>query len=419
MSSLFCLPWSRRRSVIQPDTAAISLQTLPPELLLMIALQLPLADAANFALVNRRLSMLIGPTYWPRLRTTAPIPAHRERSLHIFTRDLPSWYCCHSCSNLRADAASTGHREQFLNTLARDLPSWFYCYSCSHLHPLDRSAPLVPRGYSSKELWCSKFNSKGAIYPFGDYAGFFPYYRISFHHLQLVMRRHYLGPGYGISTDDLSFVQVNEFGKSDPRERRTLLFSMEARICTEPARLCLRVQKWTVLHTNVLELAVERAKGVGVCFHHNAEEGEFSQLIISSLNEHLTRSEGARDIMRRTCPRCKLDYQLEILDTDNDNLAIVITRWLDLGSGLTPLDQNWRFHTLGLGGNEIDHAGDAERCRLEFEKEGGLDHHAITLRNASYLSKRQYRKTMNNKSPGVWISQAGRRSKWYERFALW
>ena len=189
----------------------------------MIALELPLADAANFALVNRRLSMLIGPTYWPRLRTAAPIPAHRERSRYIFGRNLPSWYCCYSCSHLPTDAAGPGHREQFLNTFARDLPSWFYCHSCSHLHPLDRIARLVPCGYYSQELWCSKFNCKGAIYPFGNYRGLFPYYRISFHHLQLVMRRHYLGPGYGISTDDLSFVQVNELGKSEPRARRTLL----------------------------------------------------------------------------------------------------------------------------------------------------------------------------------------------------
>ena len=168
------------------------------------------------------------------------------------------------------------------------------------------------------------------------------------------------------------------------------------------------------MHTNVLELAVERAQCVGVCYHHNAEEGEFSQLIRSSLNEYLTRSEGAQDPKRRICPRCKFDYQLEVLDTDNDSLAIVITRWLDLGSGLTPLDQKWRFHALGLGGNEIDHAGDAERCRLEFEKEEGLEHHAITLRNASYLSKRRYRKTMNDWYTGVWVLRGGRRRKWYK-----
>ena len=381
MSSSFCLPWSRRRWVNQPDTASSSLRTLPSELLLMIALQLPLSDAANFALVNRRLSMLIGPTYWPRLRT---------------------------------DAVTPGHREQFLTTFARDLPSWFYCHSCSHLHPLNRIRPPGPFDEPSNSLWCPQANLEGSLYPYLN-VGSFPYYRILFHHLQLVMRRHYLGPDYGISTDDLSFVQVNELDENELRGRRTTLFSVEARVCTEPARLCLHIQRWAVLHTNVLKLAVERAKCVGVCIHHNAEESEMFQLIISSLDEYLTRPEEMREPKRRICRRCKLVYQLEVLDTGSDDLAILVTKWLDLGSGLTPLDQKWRSLTgLTQEGEGTDYAGDAERCRLEFEKEERLKQHAITLRNGSHLSKQQYRKTMNKMSAGAWILQAGRRRNMYE-----
>ena len=191
MSSLFSLPWSRHRRVNQPDAASSSLPMLPSELLLMIALQLPLPDAVNFALVNRRLSMLIGPTYWPRLRTDVAIP---------------------------------GHREQFLNTFARDLPSWFYCHSCSHLHPIDRIRPTGPFDKPSNSLRCSRANFEGSVYPYEH--GSSPYYRILYHHLQLAIWRHYLGPGYGISTDDLSFVQVNELGESELRGRRTTLFSV-------------------------------------------------------------------------------------------------------------------------------------------------------------------------------------------------
>lgn len=76
----------------QPDVIDSSLRTLPSELLQMIALQFPLPDVANFALINRRLSTLIGPTYWPRLRTSAVIPAHREQFLSTVTRDLPCWF---------------------------------------------------------------------------------------------------------------------------------------------------------------------------------------------------------------------------------------------------------------------------------------------------------------------------------------
>ena len=383
MSSLFSLPWSRHRRVNQPDTASSSLRTLPSELLLLIALQLPLPDAANFALINRRLSMLIGPTYWPRLRTGAVIP---------------------------------GHREQFLNTFVRDLPSWFYCHSCSHLHSLDRILPPGPFDKPSNPLWCQQTNFH-SIYPY--LLGSLPYYRFLFHHLQLAMLRHHLGPGYGISTNDLSFVQVNEVNECEPKVRNKTLFSVEARVCTETARFCLHIQRWTVLHTNVLELAMKRAKCVEMCFHHNAKKSEMFQLIMSSLNEHFIKSKGPREPKRRICRRCQFVYQLEVLDTDNDGLAIVITKWLDLGSGLTPLDQNWRFLTgLTQENDGIDRTGDVERCRLDFEKEGGLKPDAITLRNASYLSKQQYRKTMNKISAGIWILQAGRRRKMYDWLAI-
>ena len=66
---------------------------------------------------------------------------------------------------------------------------------------------------------------------------------------------------------------------------------------------------------------------------------------------------------------------------------------------------------LTLGSDGTDHAGDAERCILEFEKEEGLKQHAINLRSTSYLSKQQYRKTMNKVSVEAWILQAGRRRK--------
>ena len=344
----------------------------------MIALQLPLPDAANFALVNRILSIVILPNCWPRLRTGVVIP---------------------------------GHREQFLSTFARDLPSWFYCHSCSHLHPLNRIRSPGPFDEPSHPLWCQKVPNEGSFYPYLD--GAFPYYRILFHHLQLVMRRHYLGPGYGISTDDLSFVQVSELGECELWEQRTTLFSVEARVCTEPARLGLHIQRWVVLHTNALELAVERAKCVEVCIHHSAEESETFQLIMSSLDEYLT--EGPREPKRRVCRKCKFIYQLEVLDTGSDGLAIVITKWLDLGSGLTPLDQRWRLFTeFPHEDDGANHADDADRCRLEFEKGGGLKQHVITLRNASYLSKQQYRQTMNNISAGVWILQAGRRRVMYD-----
>ena len=56
-----------------------------------------------------------------------------------------------------------------------------------------------------------------------------------------------------------------------------------------------------------------------------------------------------------------------------------------------------------------DHASEAERCRLNFEKGEGLTQQAITLRNASYLSDQRYKQVMIKWSCGDWILQADRR----------
>ena len=134
MSCLFCLPWfrRRRRRVNQPEAASTNLLSLPPELLLMIALELELADAATFAFINRRLSILLGPTYWP---------------------------------DLRPDVALARDRRQFLGTLARDLPSGFYCDSCLYLHQLYRVNPQGPFDEPSKPLLCSRDVFADCLHP--------------------------------------------------------------------------------------------------------------------------------------------------------------------------------------------------------------------------------------------------------------
>ena len=246
-------------------------------------------------------------------------------------------------------------------------------------------------------------------------SGGLSWYTFNFHHLQLVMLRHYLGPGYGISTNELSFIQVSESGESELRGQITTLFSVEARVCREPARLCLRIQNWVVLHTRILDLALERSKCVWVCLHLRAEKGEMFQLIESSLDENSTRLERLRAPKRHRCRRCNFVFQLEVSDTVCDSLAIVITKWLDLGSGLTPMDPKWRILASAFqdGDNRSEQVIEAEKCRVDFEKEEGMMQQALTLRNASYLSGQRYKHTMNNWFHGEWILQAGQRIHLY------
>ena len=345
----------------------------------MIALQLPFSDAANFALVDHRLSVLIGPTYWPRLRNSA---------------------------------VATAHREQFLSILALDLPSWFYCHSCSHLHPRDRIGPPGPLNQPSKQLLCFLTSSEAPLLLLMHVSGRFSYYSFTFHHLQLAMLRHYLGPDYGISTNELSFMQVDDFGGSERGGKITALLSVDAQVCAQPARLCLRLQTWAVLHTRDQKLALEKSKCVCICRHLMTNNGEMFQLIRSSLDEYSIKVEKPQRPNFHKCRDCQFVFQLEVLDTVSDGLAVVITKWLDLGSGLTPMDPKWRFFAAAfqVGHQEGEQAGEAEKCMMDFEKEAGMVQKALTTRNASYLIDQRYKDTTISKPfCGVWILKADQR----------
>ena len=352
----------------------------------MIALQLPLSDAASFALVDHRLSVLLGPTYWPRLRNSA---------------------------------VATDHRELFLSTLALDIPSWFYCHSCSQLHPRNLVGPPGRSNWPSKRLRCCSTNSENPLSQWMRLGGGFCFYSFTFHHLQLVMLRHYRGPGYGISINELSFLQVDEFGENLPRGKITTLLSVDARVCAQPARLFLRLQTWAVLHTRDQDLGLEKSKSVSVCRHLMANDGEIAQLIGSSLDEYSKRAQKPQGPNLRRCRSCKFSYQLQVLDTVSDGLAVVITKWLDLGSGLTPMDPKWRgFAATFQVDQESEQAGQAEKCMMDFEKEEGMVQQALTTRNASYLINQRYKDTISKRYCGVWILQADQRMHSYHRLEI-
>ena len=164
--------------------------------------------------------------------------------------------------------------------------------------------------------------------------------------------------------------QVNEYGESEPRVRITTLSAGEAQRCAEPARLCLRLQNWAGQHARGLDLALERSKYLWVRGHLVADEGEMTRLIGSSLDECSIRSERSREPKPHRCRRCNVVVQLEVLYTVSDGPATVFTKWLDLGSGSTPMDPKWRVLTAAFqdGDNVNEHAREADRCRLDLEK---------------------------------------------------
>ena len=149
-------------------------------------------------------------------------------------------------------------------------------------------------------------------------------YRFTFSHLQLAMQRHRLGSEYGIPPESFAYTEVQRIGNSHTHFNSTTLFSVEARICPQPLGLYLRTQLWILFHT-------AQCKGsFRICDH--ISQYPFGQFLLPRLNH--TRSQTNIS----TCLECNMDLQVKIEEVTNEGPAIVVTKWIDLGAGLCPMD---------------------------------------------------------------------------------
>ena len=92
-------------------------------------------------------------------------------------------------------------------------------------------------------------------------------YDFGFHHLQLAMERYRLSTHYGLSTDSLSFIEIEEPTESDVTQRLTTPLSVDARVSANLKRLWLRIQKCADCYHKDLELVREQLEIMWVCHH--------------------------------------------------------------------------------------------------------------------------------------------------------
>jgi hypothetical protein len=97
-------------------------------------------------------------------------------------------------------------------------------------------------------------------------------------------------------------------------------------------------------------------------------------------------------------------------DCGGEGRAVVVTKWLDLGSGLTPDDP--RLLALvsrdfrGLVADQAVASSGLTRHRYQAAAVHGLQGNDIGERNYRYLAEREYRRELRTSwlDPGVWTS---------------
>ena len=344
---------------------------LPLELLLAISDYLSPTDGACFALSCPILLKALGLQRWPSLN-----PGKKRDETEI---------------------------ELFLKTLTRDLPHRFFCHSCNRLHPRGRlraPGPLFRR--REEHLQC-----------LGDYGTALPcsfgnpnhsFYSFSFKHLQLVMEKYHYGFDHGIPAESLSFTEVSvpTDGIHETGDGVARLLSVEARICPRPVGLYLRVQHWLFVNTTNHDEILAQSDGMWLCDHIPDFTLSFRRSV-----EHILATSSGETLK---CTLCNMDYEIRLRDFPGEGSALVITKWLDLGAGLTPYDPRWRAHVsyprMGVRAF-LSNAGDVQaRFESEYQPEGrGQTQEALTDLNAWYLSRKRFKKVMHPWTCGTWVLQ--------------
>ncbi|KAI4127532.1 MAG: hypothetical protein LQ347_004563 [Umbilicaria vellea] len=311
-------------------------------------------------------------------------------------------------ASLRPGGDNNQYRESFLTTLSRDLPGHFFCHYCVRLHLRDDLGSPGP-ALNPENRWPCVSKAGESLRLCVCAHPIISWYRFTFHHLQLAMKRHHHGPGHGISTESLSFTEVEVSRDEDEADRVTTLLSVEARICPEPMSLCLRIQHWALVSSTMRDMIRSKTKFVTICDHITTHSSEISQLGESELKPRRTESEYRAGPDVSKCRFCNTDFQVEIKDFGDEGLALVVTKWLDLGSGLTPMDTRWRVHLGRDRDAEIGALGEAGIVRLRFESERGLTQDALSCQNASYLRQKRFMNAMDRWNDCTWFLQAGKR----------
>ncbi|KAE8352213.1 hypothetical protein BDV28DRAFT_161908 [Aspergillus coremiiformis] len=332
-----------------------NLDDLPTELLDMVAEYLSLSDRACLSLCNRRLLSVYGYRH--------PFPQRRS------------------------------FRSTLLTRLSRDLPSAVYCHDCLVLHRQESIAPPGPAWQPSRchaiphtpvAFWCSFGLNWATLYQFHHL------------HLQLAMKRYYCGPSHGVSTDSLRYIEVQ-------RERSlTCLLSVDAQIIEGPS-LCLRVQTWAL----AMELLHQNLGQMWICAHLRLRDPSVAQIVRRSFIGDVDYGPVPNTYR---CQACGVDFQIKIASCGFDGVALIITKWLELGPGLVPTEIRWRRHLPGTYSLTNDEAIQSNGyIRSQFERKTEFPLKALTDRNHLLLKRRAYTRLLDWWKPNCWILQGNKR----------
>ncbi|KAF7879589.1 hypothetical protein EAF04_000784 [Stromatinia cepivora] len=311
----------------EEKSIASHLFRLPPEIISLITSMLPTPSVACLALCNRRTYHVLGPESWKSFKSEAP------------------------------DVLLA-----FLSLLAKDLPEHFVCQECTCIHRI--SVIKWPRIITHRLGPPCTWNSLG--YSLLFYSRF----RIYFPHIQLAIRQHLHGTDIGFPLEAFRVVEVEH----DQYTQKIALLSVDAQIVSN--ELLMRSQTWILLpqsqHDEFIDKLAKDSFSTELCIHARLgprKENLVSNLVRSRLDKRETREKCRTQTLQ--CSYCWMDFVLDVKDFGERGLAVVITRWVNLGAGLDSEDTKWKSHIttrMDIGVHHPHHPGDIRKAFEDQER---------------------------------------------------
>ncbi|KAJ5116471.1 hypothetical protein N7456_000819 [Penicillium angulare] len=389
-------------------TQLLNLTDLPPELVLDICDFLSPAQIVCLALCNHGLMGLLFPKGPKALNDRLPkgpfgdMTNERSLLLTMLSIDLPQYYVCCICSQLH-----------LWSTV--DLPGYYSHLKC---FPQKNSSQL-----EAKQCWllCQPFKA--------EFYAPCSFYEFHFVHLQLMMRRFRHGPSYGLSPDTALYAEVNLYplpslkgshiesfslpGPADElfdKSHVTHIFSAEARVYQKAPSLVLRLQSIGMVSREFAPMLIPKKQiSISLCNHFRFNSNpETSDTLKAPIEAYWAN--GTLGVYQGKCRKCNTEYEIQVREANTDDVTLTITRWADLGPGLTPKDMRWRSHLL-LGRGTVDTSDIVSNPRQRFDHAPGSHKSGSYVsieeryrRNMSYLQAQGYRDKMEQVGNLAWVA---------------
>jgi hypothetical protein len=241
-------------------------------------------------------------------------------------------------------------------------------------------------------------------------------------HLHLAMRRFSFGPSYGIPAESLRYTEVAALAPCKTRTpvvratkelrdaHRMGIFSIDARICTEPSALCWRIQDITIARRQNVSFILSQHSIVRVCAHLETPKYNFFNVI----NSHVKNYPHGTLTKAGECNICNTSWELELRDLGENDVCLALTRWWDLGPGLSPDDHRWTTYVDFVVLRPMAATGIAGSTRARFEassvKTSGSSSELLTdeelyIRNTSLLKSKRYKRVLKPWGRNWWFIQ--------------